>query len=145
MYRIEHTKLRNIVENIQICFDPDDLTTLISEDASTIDQYREFEAMVDDCNGGGGGGGALEIEGAAAAAGKSKWVIRIKMNAEEMLDWNLSMDDVHFAIKNSYQDQVACIYSDYNADKLIFRLRMNSMMNKKKTGQSSLDQSDKIY
>ena len=52
-------------------------------------------------------------------------------------------DDIHFAIKNSaYGDKVSCVYSDYNSDKLIFRIRVsNYMLSKKK----SLDQSDDIY
>ena len=31
---------------------------------------------------------------------KSKWIIRLVMNAEEMFDKNISMDDIHFAITN---------------------------------------------
>ena len=38
------------------------------------------------------------------------------------------MDDVNFAIKNAYRDEVSCVYSDYNADKLVFRIRMNSIL-----------------
>ena len=55
------------------------------------------------------------------------------MNIEEMLDRNLTMDDIHFALKNTYQDQVSCVYSDYNDDKLVFRLRrLDSMLISKK-------------
>ena len=45
---------------------------------------------------------------------------RFEFDKEEMLDRNISMDDVHFAIKNGYKEEVSCIYSDYNSDKLIF-------------------------
>jgi hypothetical protein len=51
MYMIEHTKLEEIVETIEICFDPDDLNTLIEEDKITMEQYREFENMMDECTG----------------------------------------------------------------------------------------------
>ena len=53
------------------------------------------------------------------------------------------MDDIHYAIKNSaYGAKIQCVFSDYNADKLIFRIRFSKdSMSKKK----SLDQSDEIY
>ncbi len=137
MYRLEHTKLRNVVEYVQICFDPDDLNTIIPEDATLIEQYKSFETMIDECS------ENKEKE----SSGRSKWIIRIKMNIEEMLDRNITMDDIHFAINNSYQDQIKCVFSDYNEDNLIFRLRLNtSLGSKKKNAQNhTLDQSDEIY
>jgi DNA-directed RNA polymerase II subunit RPB1 len=136
MYNIEHTKLSEIVDSIEVCFDPDDLTTLIEEDAVLMEQYKEFETLVDECN-------AQVIE---TGKEKSKWVIRIIMSAELMLDKNISMDDVQFAINNAYKEEVACVYSDYNSESLVFRLRLNRVLqNKKKGGVDPLDQSDEIY
>jgi DNA-directed RNA polymerase II subunit RPB1 len=140
MHKLEHTKLSSIVETVKICFDPDDMHTLIEEDKEIMLQYKEFESLVDDCN----GDGAQDQHDDT----KSKWIIRMTFNVEEMLDRNLTMDDVHFAIKNAYRDQVSCVFSDYNSDKLVFRLRLNNFMNsKKKTAikQNPLDQSDEIY
>ena len=65
------------------------------------------------------------------------------MNTEEMLDRNITMDDVHYAITNAYSDQVSCAFSDYNTDKLIFRIRLNKSAGASK--KTSLDQSDEIY
>jgi DNA-directed RNA polymerase II subunit RPB1 len=48
-YMLEHTKLVELVKMIEICFDPDELNTLINEDAPTMEQYRSFESMVDEC------------------------------------------------------------------------------------------------
>lgn len=139
LHRIEHTKLNVVVDSIQICFDPDDASTLIQEDKTTMEQYKEFEDMVNECV--GGAGGADE-----PTATKSKWVIRMDLNIEEMLDRNITMNDIHFAIKNTYKDGVSCVFTDYNSDKLVFRLRLNSVISaKKKNSQKSLDQSDEIY
>ena len=136
MYNIEHTKLIEIVSSIEICFDPDDLNTLIEEDNTLIQEYYEFEKMIEECN----------QEKLDSDKEKSKWIIRIVMNAEEMLDKNISMDDVNFAIINTYKDDVTCVYSDYNADSLVFRLRLNNIIqNKKKPSVNPLDQSDEIY
>ena len=51
-----------------------------------------------------------------------------------MLDKKLTMDDIHFAIKNSYGNEPSCAFSDYNDDHLIFRLRMENIAQTKKSG-----------
>ena len=140
MYRIEHTKLHELVDTIEICFDPDDSNTNIEKDQLLINKFKEFENLMNECN-----------EETEDDDEKSKWVIRIEINKEMLLDKNISMDDIHFALKNAYDDEINCIYSDYNSDELIFRIRLNNIIKnskKKSTGYSKinpLDQSDEIY
>uniref|UniRef100_A0A6C0HAE7 DNA-directed RNA polymerase n=1 Tax=viral metagenome TaxID=1070528 RepID=A0A6C0HAE7_9ZZZZ len=147
MYMLEHTKMEEIVKSIDICFDPDDLNTLISEDETTMEQFQSFEQMVDEC---------MEKSVEPETNEKSKWILRMEMDSEIMLEKNITMDDVNFTLKNSYGDEVACVYSDYNADKLVFRIRMNTVVNKaekngiapigqNKSKVNPLDQSDQIY
>jgi len=71
----------------------------------------------------------------------------MELDKESMLDKNISMDDINYAINNSYNKEVSCVYSDYNSDTLVFRIRLNSIIsNKKKTATvNPLDQSDEIY
>ena len=141
--QIELTQLSELVESISICFDPDDLNTLIQEDRSTMLQYYEYQRMLNEC----AGIDAPADEADPNDSARSKWIIRMVMSREAMLDKRITMDDVHFAIKNSHGDDVSCIYADYNADKLVFRLRMNNINGKKplKPKENPLDQSDKIY
>ena len=142
MYMLEHTKLEEIVKAVQVCFDPDDLNSLISEDKDTIEQYRAFENMIEECN---------EASLQNAENEKSKWIIRMEMDPEVMLEKNITMDDVNFTLKSCFEDQVNCIYSDFNSDKLIFRIRMNEVIKngsgrgQNKTKVNPLDQSDQIY
>jgi DNA-directed RNA polymerase II subunit RPB1 len=142
MYMLEHTKLQEIVQSVDICFDPDDLNSLIEEDKNTMEQYREFEKMVDEC---------METNPAEDTAEGSKWILRMTMDPEIMLEKNITMDDVNFALKNSYGNEIACVYADYNADKLVFRIRMNNIIKQgsrggqKKIKVNPLDQSDQIY
>jgi DNA-directed RNA polymerase II subunit RPB1 len=138
MHRLEYTPLRDIVQSIQVCFDPDDANTNIEDDKVLMKQYHEFENMVKEC------AGTLEEEDDKQ---KSKWVIRMEMNQEDMLDKNITMDDVHFAIKNSLKDDISCTFSDYNSNKLVFRIRLNNVLSKKKqlVKINPLDQSDEIY
>jgi DNA-directed RNA polymerase II subunit RPB1 len=142
-YMLEHTKLEEVVKSVEICFDPDDMNTLIDEDKSTMAQFREFENIIDEC---------LQTETAVPEENeKSKWVIRMVMDPETMLEKNITMDDVHFTLNNTYRDEISCVYSDYNADKLVFRIRMTNILKnaaskaQKKAKLNPLDQSDQIY
>jgi len=132
---VEHTKLRDIVISCEICYDPDEMTTLIDADRAIIQQYNEYESLFDEC-----------VEEAKSTKEKSKWVLRFQFDKISMLEKNITMDDVNFAVKNSYSNSVSCVYSDYNSDNLIFRIRMNEVIkNKKGIKQNPLDQSDEIY
>jgi DNA-directed RNA polymerase beta' subunit len=143
MYMLEHTRLEEVVKTIEVCFDPDDLNTLISEDKDTIEQYRAFENMAKECS---------DISLQNDENEKSKWIIRMVMDPEVMLEKNITMDDVNFTLNNCFENQISCVYSDFNADKLIFRIRMNEVIKsatsrggQKKTKVNPLDQSDQIY
>jgi len=137
MNQLENTSLKNLINSVKICFDPDDLNTLIKEDENIIAQFKEFENMIDGCENQGN-----------TEKDKSNWIIRIDLNIEEMLNKNITMEDINFAIKNVYGEDLECIYSDLNDDKLIFRIRLNSVLNKikdKNTNSKPLDQSNEIY
>jgi DNA-directed RNA polymerase II subunit RPB1 len=141
MYMLEHTRLEEIVKSIEVCFDPDELNSLISIDKDAISQYMEFEKMVAEC---------AEVSLSNDENEKSKWIIRMEMDPEVMLEKNITMDDVNFTLKNCYDEQVSCVYSDFNSDKLIFRIRMNEVLSgsgkgQKKAKVNPLDQSDQIY
>ena len=143
MYMLEHTRLEEVVKSIEVCFDPDDLNTLISEDKDTIEQFRAFENMVAECS---------EVSLKNDDVEKSKWIIRMEMDPEVMLEKNITMDDINFTLKACFDEQVNCIYSDFNSDKLIFRIRMNEIIKSgtnrngaKKISVNPLDQSDQIY
>ena len=141
-YMLEHTKLEEIVKSVSICFDPDDLNTLIAEDKEIMSQYRDFENLIDEC---------LGQEVSEQQIEKSKWILRMEMDPEVMLEKNITMDDINFTLNNTYKDEISCVYSDYNSDKLVFRIRMNNILknagNKggKKAKVNPLDQSDQIY
>jgi DNA-directed RNA polymerase beta' subunit len=143
MYMLEHTKLQEVVKSINICFDPDDLNTLIEEDKDTMTQYRDFESLVDKC---------LDSQ-TGSDTEKSKWIIRMEIDPEVMLEKNITMDDINFTLNSVYQDEISCVYSDFNSDKLVFRIRMNNILKQsasksnllKKGKVNPLDQSDQIY
>jgi DNA-directed RNA polymerase beta' subunit len=136
---LEHTKLIDVTKSVQICFDPNDRSTTILEDKTLLEQYYEFEDIVLDC---------MEQDQDPTGQ-KSKWIIRLEFDAETLLEKNITMDDIHFAITNGHGNDISCVYSDYNSDNLIFRIRLNSSVfnkTKKQKGiPDTLDQSDEIY
>ena len=136
---LEHTKLIELIKRVQICFDPEDQETIIDDDKLLMTQYYEFEKMMDDCIGEETDNGTI----------KSKWIIRMEFNQETLLEKNITMDDIHFAINNSHGNDITCTYNDYNSNNLVFRIRMNSSVlnksKKQKNFQETLDQSDEIY
>ena len=137
---LEYTILKDIVEKVEICFDPNDSETRIKEDEVLMERYHMFESMMDECS-------SDKIQ-SNKKSDKSKWIIRLKMNAMEMVDRNITMDDVDFTLKCVYDNGISCIYSDYNADNLIFRIRLQNISGSKKnvtTKNQSLDQTDHIY
>jgi DNA-directed RNA polymerase II subunit RPB1 len=106
-----------------------------------MEQYKHFENLIDECLGKSSGEEDKQ---------KSKWVVRLELNTESMLDKNITMDDINFALKNSMKDDISCVFSDYNSDKLIFRIRLNNILSnpakKKQLNKiNPLDQSDEIY
>jgi len=135
-YTLEYTSLRDITTSVSICFDPDDLQTLINEDKPLMQEYAQFSSLINECAGNTDFNEEDDND-------KSKWIIRFELDREAMLDKNINMDDVHFAIQHSYKDEISCVYSDFNADKLVLRIRLDkSLITSKK---KSLDQSDEIY
>jgi len=108
-----------VTTSVSICFDPDNLNTLIQKDKVIMEEYKKFQAMLTECNG---------VSTSNKKSAMSKWIIRFELSREAMLEKNISMGDIHFAIKHSYKDGVECIYTDTNADNLIMRVRLTKLL-----------------
>ena len=112
-------------------YDPDDLNTLISTDKLLMKEYEEFEKQFSEY---------IEAENVQK---KSKWILRLELDKDSMLEKNITTDDIHFALINSYKNTISCVYSDLNSDDIIMRIRLDQSLTSKKV--KSLDQSDEIY
>jgi DNA-directed RNA polymerase II subunit RPB1 len=126
---VEHTVLRNITVCTEIYYDPKNGTSV---DATVVAQHLEFEGMVAACMG---------VSAQPEVA--SNWVVRIELDKEAMHERDITMDDVNFALKYVYEDDVHCIYSDYNDETLVFRVRLSLDLAKKKV-KKALDDSDNL-
>ena len=137
---LEHTRLRTIVESVQICFEPNQISTNITEDNALMQQYRAFEALMEADNSG------AVAEPLSGALQPSNWILRLKLKADEMFDRNITMEDVHIALQLGYgagqTPHIQSIHSDYNSDNLVFRLRVVQNVQKR---AGTLDTTDEIY
>jgi DNA-directed RNA polymerase II subunit RPB1 len=129
-YNLEMTRLIDIINESSIYFDPKNDLSHIKDDRELLSIYSEYSKL-------------FEEEDDKF----SNWVIRLEFNREEMLNRNLTMDDVFFTLNGVYNNTIHCTYSDFNADKLIFRIRMSNLLKGKKpiSTKFTLDQSDEIY
>jgi DNA-directed RNA polymerase II subunit RPB1 len=69
----------------------------------------------------------------------SKWVLRLELNREEMFNRNISMQEVVSVIQNQWNHDINVVYSDYNSDKLVMRIRLPNKAQGDKDTAAQLD------
>jgi len=114
--KLEYTKLKDIVENTAILYDPSGTTNMenstIEEDNELLGIYREFMDLE-------------ENEDETCSPEKIiPWIIRIKFDNQSIMDKGLLMEDISIAINNWSDDVIKCIYSDDNSKNLVARLHV---------------------
>jgi DNA-directed RNA polymerase II subunit RPB1 len=103
---LELTLLRNITNKVGIYWDPTDDETIIEEDRELLEFYRLLE------------------QDSPQNVEPSKWLLRMELNQEEMYNKNITMADVVFMIKKLTHRSTSIVYSDYNSNKLVVRIRI---------------------
>ena len=121
---LELTVLRNITDKVAIYWDENDEETIVEEDRALIAFYRMFEAG---------------LMGAEDDKEKSKWMLRLELNREEMFNRNISIQEVVSVINAQFNNEINIVYSDYNSDKLVMRIRLPNSDKKDKDTASQLD------
>ncbi len=122
---LELTLLKDIVLKSAVYYDPSDEDTILPEDRPIIEFFKALELR-----NGSGSCGPDGLDGTATGDDiYSKWIIRLEFDREKMFNKNITMDDVYFVIHNAYgffgeqDNNLQTIYSDYNAQKLVMRIR----------------------
>ena len=135
---IEETKLRELVDKVQICFEPNEFSSNIVDDIKFVEEFNNFEDMIQQFT-----GDEDHEEKVEKNNEKSKWIIRLTMNNFSLIQKNITLDDIDYCLKTIYNDDISTVYSNYNDDNLIFRISVKKIKQSVKT-QQSLDQSDEI-
>ena len=119
---LELTLLRDMTIKTAIYYDPKDSATVLKEDRELLAFYRMFEAAE------------------AVEETWSKYVLRLEFNRQNMFDKNITMDDILFVLRRRFEDDINLIYSDFNSQKLVMRIRISKAAEaEEKTNPSSLD------
>lgn len=114
------TLLRDMTTKVAIYFDPKDSNSVLKEDRELLAFYSLFDAPEP---------GAGAEAAAAAAAGTShepwsKWLLRLELDRQRMFDKNITMDDILFVLRRRFDNDINAVYSDFNSQKLVMRIRL---------------------
>jgi len=120
------TLLRDMTTKVAIYFDPKDSESVLKEDRELLAFYKLFDTDE--------GAGA----GAAAAEPWSKWLLRLELDRQRMFDKNITMDDILFVLRRRFDEDINAVYSDFNSQKLVMRIRLPTEK-ATKTDPGSLD------
>ena len=106
---LELTLLKDITVKAAIYYDPDDSQSVLHEDRDLIRFYKAFEEESD-------------------TEPWSRLMLRLELDRERMFMKNISMDDIAFVLRQKFGEAINLIYSDYNSQRLIMRVRIPSEM-----------------
>nr|QDY51984.1 RNA polymerase Rpb1, domain 5 [Mimiviridae sp. ChoanoV1] len=109
--KFELTTLSDLVLSSSIYYDPSDSQTEIESDNTFMEVYNLFN----------------ELEQVDKEMKRMPWVLRFEFNKDALMNKNITMNDIYFAIISERKDSndLSCFYSDDNASKIIFRIRFN--------------------
>jgi DNA-directed RNA polymerase II subunit RPB1 len=105
---VEHTSLRSVTAITEIYYDPEVTSTNIPEDFDMVESYFLIPDASDQDS----------IEN------QSRWLLRLTLDRQKMLDKGLRVEDVAQRIKEEYKKDVAVIFSDNNAEEMVLRIRV---------------------
>ncbi|KYR01974.1 RNA polymerase II largest subunit [Tieghemostelium lacteum] len=104
--QLEYTTLAKVTARTEIYYDPDPRNTIIEEDRDFVKTYFDIPDE--------------EID----ISRMSPWLLRIELDREMVTDKKLSLTDITRCIFRDFGNNVNCIFSDDNAEKLILRIRV---------------------
>ncbi|KAI1131806.1 DNA-directed RNA polymerase II subunit RPB1 [Nemania abortiva] len=103
---VEHTNLRSVTAVTEIYYDPVIDATTIAEDNDMVESYF-----------------LIPDETGPPIEKQSRWLLRIVLDRQKMLDKGLTIDDVVLRLKQDYGSDLAIIPSDDNSPNQVIRIR----------------------
>ena len=120
---VEYTNLRSVTAVTEIHYDPNVVNTVIQEDIDMVESYF----MIPD-------------DGQETIDQQSRWLLRITLDRQKMLDKEIRIEDVAQRIKEEYPTDLAVIFSDNNADEQVIRIRtVRSEDDKDEDGEKKIE------
>ncbi|KAI1259931.1 DNA-directed RNA polymerase II subunit RPB1 [Xylariaceae sp. FL1019] len=103
---VEHTNLRSVTAATEIYYDPVIEETTIEEDRDMVESYF-----------------LIPDETGPSIERQSRWLLRIVLDRQKMLDKGLTIDDVVLRLRQDYGSDLAIIPSDDNSPNQVIRIR----------------------
>ena len=123
---LELTLLKDITVKAAIYYDPDDSDSVLVEDRALVAFYKAFETE----NLPSGAtqerfGEEAPVQGVAEEPTVwSRLMLRLELDRQRMFRKNISMDDIALVLREKFGSAINLIYSDYNTQRLIMRIRI---------------------
>ena len=118
---LELTLLRDMTVKTAIYYDPSDSSSILKEDRELLAFYKLFEVQ-------------------DSPTPWSKYILRLELDRQRMFDRNITMDDIHFVLRAEFGEDINMVYSDFNSQKLVMRLRLSAdYTENQKSDAASLD------
>jgi len=121
---LELTLLKDITVKAAIYYDPDDSDSVLAEDRALVAFYKAFEVENQPNTAGEERFGEGEETPAEEAPVWSKLMLRLELDRQRMFRKNISMDDIAFVLRQKFGAAISLVYSDYNTQRLIMRIRI---------------------
>jgi DNA-directed RNA polymerase II subunit RPB1 len=121
---LELTLLKDITVKAAIYYDPDDSESVLVEDRALVAFYKAFEAEMEPTE---HAEERFGEEGVTTATEVQKWsrlMLRLELDRQRMFRKNISMDDIAFVLRQKFGEAIHLVYSDYNTQRLIMRIRI---------------------
>jgi DNA-directed RNA polymerase II subunit RPB1 len=99
--------MKSLVIKSDIYYEPNNDISTIEMDQMIIDEYNKFGELDEECK---------NIV--------SPWILRIELDRRKMMDIGLTTIDINISLKKYYSDNIMCMFSDDNYDKVIFRIAL---------------------
>uniref|UniRef100_A0A914V7A1 DNA-directed RNA polymerase n=1 Tax=Plectus sambesii TaxID=2011161 RepID=A0A914V7A1_9BILA len=117
--KLEHTTLRKVTVNTAIYYDPDPKNTVIAEDQEWVNIFYEMP----------------DFDPSRA----SPWLLRVELDRKRMTDKKLTMEAIADKIHQGFGEDLNVIYTDDNADTLVFRIRITNQDGDKGSEEEQVD------
>jgi DNA-directed RNA polymerase beta' subunit len=124
---LELTLLKDITVKAAIYYDPDDSDSVLQEDRDLVKFYRAFETEMEptqEVAEARFGDDGVPLPPPEEKQAWSRLMLRLELDRQRMFRKNISMDDIAFVLRQNFGDAIHLIYSDYNTQRLIMRIRI---------------------
>ena len=121
---LELTLLKDITVKAAIYYDPDDSDSVLAEDRALVAFYKAFESENKPSASMQERFGEEPAEAEEGAATWSRLMLRLELDRQRMFRKNISMDDIAFVLRQKFGEAINLVYSDYNTQRLIMRIRI---------------------